>query len=101
MKFNRDYSVMAEFEREQEYLEMLAQEMYNESDEDVNEDILEVRCEKSDSEQDLTDEDDHMVTEQNAASEEDNILPDILNEPPYVTNKCVFVTKYGKNEFIL
>ncbi|KAG5887758.1 hypothetical protein JTB14_016109 [Gonioctena quinquepunctata] len=75
--------------------------MYNESDEDVNdhasddEDILEVRCENSDTEQDLTDEDDHIVTEQNAVSEEDNILPDILNEPPYVTNKCIFVAKYG------
>ncbi|KAG5861091.1 hypothetical protein JTB14_001539 [Gonioctena quinquepunctata] len=60
MKFNRYFPVMAEFEREQEYLEMLAQEMYNESDEDVNdhafddEDILEVRCENSDTEQDLT-----------------------------------------------
>ncbi|KAG5872157.1 hypothetical protein JTB14_024823 [Gonioctena quinquepunctata] len=88
MKFNRYFPVMAEFEREQENLGMLAREMYNESDEDVNdhasdvEDISEVRCENGDTKQDLTDGDDRMVTEQNAVSEEDNILPDILNEPP-------------------
>ncbi|KAG5862013.1 hypothetical protein JTB14_035704 [Gonioctena quinquepunctata] len=59
--------ILKESEREQEYLEMLAQEMYNESDEDVNdqafddEDILEVRCENSDTEQDLTDKDDYRT----------------------------------------